>query len=105
MPSAGEILALSIVERLQKAGHVAYFAGGCVRDRIMGRKPKDFDVATAARPEQILALYPRAQQVGVSFGVVLIRTRRAPDGSFAQVEVATFRADGTYSDGRRPDSV
>lgn len=93
-------LALRIVRQLQEAGHVAYWAGGCVRDRLMGREPKDFDVATDALPEQVLKLFPRSQKVGVAFGVVLVRQR---DG--AQVEVATFRSDGVYSDGRHPDSV
>src|SRR5438045_2003235 len=93
-------LAMRIVQRLAQAGHVAYWAGGCVRDRLMGRDPQDYDVATAARPEQVLALFPHSQKVGVAFGVVLVRQR---DGS--QVEVATFRSDGVYSDGRHPDSV
>jgi poly(A) polymerase len=68
-----EKLARLIVERLQGAGHTAYFAGGCVRDRVMNREPKDFDVATSARPEEVLKLFPHSQQVGVAFGVVLVR--------------------------------
>jgi len=97
--SSSETLALHVVQRLQGAGHVAYWAGGCVRDRLMGRPPKDYDVATSARPEEVLRLFPRGQKVGVAFGVVLVREKKN------QVEVATFRADGVYSDGRHPDTV
>jgi poly(A) polymerase len=101
--TAAEQLAQSIVHRLQSAGHVAYYAGGCVRDRLMNCEPKDFDVATSATPDQVFKLFPRSQQVGAAFGVILVRQKNA--GSFTQVEVATFRSDGTYSDGRHPDSV
>ncbi|HUO11035.1 MAG TPA: CCA tRNA nucleotidyltransferase [Phycisphaerae bacterium] len=94
-----ENFAFQIVQRLQQAGHVAYWAGGCVRDRLMGGTPKDFDVATSARPEEVLTLFPRGQKVGVAFGVILVREKKL------QVEIATFRADGDYSDGRHPDSV
>jgi poly(A) polymerase len=90
----------SIVRRLQSAGHTAYFAGGCVRDELRGEPPHDYDVATSARPEQVEALFPRhSDLVGKSFGVVIVRW----DG--AMVEVATFRRDGPYRDGRHPDSV
>jgi len=106
MVTPAENLALRIIQRLQAAGHVAYLAGGCVRDRIMGRVPKDFDVATSARPEQVLGLFPRGQQVGAAFGVILVVERNPVAGEpRLQVEVATFRSDGTYSDGRHPDSV
>lgn len=91
--------ATAIVRRLQEAGHVAYFAGGCVRDQLLGRSPADYDVATSAHPEQVMDLFGRSQQVGVSFGVVLVRQKQQT------VEVATFRSDGQYSDGRRPDHV
>lgn len=101
MPNSAEQLALSIIQRLQAAGHIAYLAGGCVRDRLMGATPKDFDVATSATPVQLLKLFPRSQQVGAAFGVILVREKRDP----VQIEVATFRTDGTYSDGRHPDSV
>ncbi len=94
-----EEFGIFVVKRLQEAGHVAYWAGGCVRDRLMGCAPKDFDVATSAKPEEVLRLFPRSQKVGVAFGVVLVREKGR------QVEVATFRADGDYSDGRHPDSV
>jgi poly(A) polymerase len=107
MTAPAEQLATSIVQRLQAAGHVAYFAGGCVRDRLLGSHPKDFDVATSARPEQVLRLFPRSQQVGAAFGVILVRERKNREdvGPPPQVEVATFRSDGSYSDGRHPDSV
>ncbi len=98
-PVSTEALARLVVEKLQSAGHTAYWAGGCVRDRLMGRPPKDYDVATSARPEQVVEIFPRAQKVGAAFGVILVREKQQ------QVEVATFRADGAYSDGRHPDSV
>ena len=85
--------------RLREQGYEAYLVGGCVRDILLGREPKDFDIATNASPEGILQLFPGSGQVGAHFGVVLVR-----DGPW-QVEVATFRCDGDYSDGRRPDSV
>lgn len=91
--------ALAIVRALVDAGHVAYFAGGCVRDALLGQQPKDYDVATSATPDAVRRLFRRAQGVGQAFGVVLVRI-----GS-SQIEVATFRADGNYSDGRRPDEV
>lgn len=91
--------ALRIIESLRAAGHVAYLAGGCVRDRLLGRAPKDYDVATDAPPERVQALFPRARQVGAKFGVMLVR-RNGCD-----IEVATFRCDGDYTDGRHPDHV
>jgi putative nucleotidyltransferase with HDIG domain len=84
-----------IVRELGSKGYSAYFVGGCVRDLLLGRSAKDFDIATDATPAQVLAIYPRAQQVGAHFGVVLV------DG----VEVATFRSDYAYQDGRRPTEV
>src|SRR5579884_4253115 len=98
-PVSTEALARAVVQQLQSAGHIAYYAGGCVRDRLMGRPPKDYDVATSARPEQVIQIFPRAQKVGAAFGVILVREKNQ------QIEVATFRADGAYSDGRHPDSV
>ncbi len=98
-----ESLARRIVDRLQAAGHTAYFAGGCVRDRLMGRTPADYDVATSARPGEVAALFPKSQQVGAAFGVVLVRSGRGAQA--ASVEVATFRTEGAYSDGRHPDAV
>lgn len=88
-----------IIQKLTQAGHTALMAGGCVRDMMLGREPKDYDVATSATPEQVVALFPRAQTVGAHFGVVIVRLNHE------HVEVATFRSDGSYSDGRRPDSV
>lgn len=91
--------ALAIVQTLQRARHLAYFAGGCVRDMLWNLAPKDFDVATDAPPQRVRELFPKSQGVGQAFGVVLVRQGRS------QIEVATFRADGSYSDGRRPDDV
>ena len=94
-----ESAARAVAVRLQRAGFTAYFAGGCVRDRLRGIAPHDFDVATNARPEQVQALFPRTVAVGAHFGVI-----RVMDGPF-QFEVASFRADGVYIDGRRPVDV
>src|SRR5271163_2597246 len=104
--------ALTIVQTLRNAGHEAYFAGGCVRDLLLGGAPKDFDVATSATPEQVISLFPRTQAVGAHFGVILVlgdvlgeTPEQAQAGERSAIEVATFRHDGVYSDGRRPDSV
>src|SRR5437868_14076788 len=91
--------ARSVVARLRDRGHVAYFAGGCVRDLVRGTKPKDFDVATDARPEQVQAIFPRTYAVGAHFGVIVVLE------SGSQFEVATFRSDGLYIDGRHPVEV
>lgn len=91
--------AVAIVRTLREAGHAAYFAGGCVRDELLGLEPLDYDVATDARPERIQKLFRRTAAVGASFGVVLVK-----EGGVT-VEVATFRSDGPYSDKRRPDRV
>src|SRR5688572_30028855 len=91
--------ALAVVQRLRGAGHVAYFAGGCVRDLLLGLEPKDYDVATDAPPDRVRELFKRTQAVGQAFGVILVRVGRS------QVEVATFRAEGKYLDGRRPSEV
>ena len=95
--------ALAIARRLRDAGHQAFFAGGCVRDLLLGLAPKDFDVATSATPDQIVALFPKTFTVGAHFGVVLV-CNEIDDVEIA-TEVATFRSDGAYSDGRRPDAV
>ncbi len=92
-----------VAERLRAAGHQAYFAGGCVRDLLLGREPQDYDVATSARPEQVFAVFPGAFGVGAHFGVVLV-PQKSEDARIV-TEVATFRSDGTYSDGRHPDAV
>jgi len=97
--------ATEVVARLQKAGYQAFWAGGCVRDELLGLPPADYDVATDARPEQVQALYKRSHSFGASFGVVEVLGPRGPDGSWLKVQVATFRSDGVYSDGRRPDQV
>lgn len=97
--TTGSQLARRISARLEAAGHAAFLVGGCVRDLLLGRAPKDFDVSTDATPDQVLQLFPKANQVGAHFGVVLVR-----DGG-AQVEVATFRSDHAYEDGRHPGHV
>jgi poly(A) polymerase len=89
-------LATDIVRRLRSAGHEAYLAGGCVRDQLLGREPLDFDVATAAPPETVRGLFSRTVPVGVHFGVILVVEQGVP------FEVATFRSDDVYVDGRRP---
>jgi poly(A) polymerase len=94
-----ETLAHGVIAKLRNSGHQAYLVGGCVRDLLMGANPKDFDIATDARPDRIMSLFPNSGQVGAHFGVVLVRD------AFAQVEVATFRSDNDYTDGRRPASV
>ena len=94
--------ALEIGGKLRAAGYEAYFAGGCVRDLLLGREPKDFDVATSAEPEVVLGMFERTFAVGAQFGVVLV----VAEGEEQIVtEVATFRSDGAYSDGRHPDGV
>lgn len=93
----------AIAGTLREAGYQALWAGGCVRDLTLGLIPSDYDVATDARPEQVMALFPRRTiPVGESFGVVRVL---GPHGSGLVVEVATFRSDGAYVDGRRPESV
>jgi poly(A) polymerase len=98
-----QIAAESIVERLRAEGYDAYFAGGCVRDLLLGHAPADFDVATSAKPDAVLAIFPRTFAVGAHFGVILVADEL--DGQQIVTEVATFRSDGAYSDGRRPESV
>ncbi|MBF0199102.1 MAG: CCA tRNA nucleotidyltransferase [Planctomycetes bacterium] len=91
--------AQQIALKLAEAGHETVIAGGAVRDILLGKKPKDFDVATLAEPQIVLDLFSKTQKVGIAFGVVLVR-------DFGEaIEVATFRSDGSYSDGRRPDQV
>jgi len=97
--SAAERAARQVVRCLRESGHVAYFAGGCVRDRLRGVEPTDFDVATDARAEDVQELFERTVAVGVQFGVVLVLVDGQP------IEVATFRSDAEYADGRHPVSV
>jgi len=93
-----------IVAELRRPGHKAYLVGGCVRDLLLGREPADFDVATDATPEQVMAIFPETFAVGAQFGVVLVPDNFA-DNKSGVVEVATFRSDVGYSDGRHPDQV
>ena len=99
MPSTLYKNAVETVRKLQESGHEAYFVGGCVRDQVMGLEPHDYDVVTDALPDRVEELFRRTVPVGKAFGVILVLAGRH---SF---EVATFRADGQYADGRRPDSV
>lgn len=99
MSADKENKALAIIERLRRAGFAAYLAGGCVRDRVLGIKAKDFDIATDARPEVVQRLFDNSVAVGARFGVIMVII----DGD--QFEVATFRADAPYLDGRRPSAV
>ncbi len=94
-----EKTAREIAARLREEGHIAHFAGGCVRDILRGETPKDFDIATDAKPESVQKLFPRTYAVGARFGVIIVL-----ENSF-QFEVATFRSDEAYIDGRRPSAV
>jgi poly(A) polymerase len=107
--------ATSIVQTLGQRGFQAYLVGGCVRDLLLGREPKDYDVATNATPEQVMGIFPETYAVGAQFGVVLVPASErdvasnvstdAGGGASRCVEVATFRSDIGYSDGRHPDEV
>lgn len=94
-----ETTARALVDRLRAAGHIAYFAGGCVRDMVRGQTPKDIDIATDARPGEVQKLFHRTYAVGAHFGVIVVL-----EGDW-QFEVATFRSDGAYLDGRHPVAV
>jgi poly(A) polymerase len=102
-PSQARDFALDIVRRLRQAGFQALWAGGCVRDQLLNLPPKDYDVATDATPEQIRSIFGRRRTlaIGQSFGVIVVLGPK----SAGQVDVATFRQDAAYSDGRHPDSV
>lgn len=91
--------AVGIVRHIRDNGYSAFFAGGCVRDMLMDREPSDYDIATNARPDEIMKMFRRSIPVGVNFGVVNVIVDNF------QFEIATFRSDGLYSDGRRPDTV
>ncbi|MBV9502485.1 MAG: CCA tRNA nucleotidyltransferase [Acidobacteriaceae bacterium] len=97
---ARQALALASVRRLRASSYKAYLVGGCVRDRLLGIMPKDFDINTDAKPDEVLRLFPGSQLVGIHFGVVLVSS-----GGGVQVEVATFRSESDYSDGRHPDHI
>lgn len=113
MPSIPQLVAtpefaaaLTIVRTLRERGCEAWLAGGCVRDLLLGRQPNDYDVSTSARPEIVLDLFPRTFAVGAHFGVVLVATAaESREEDLILTEVATFRSDGLYSDGRHPDEV
>ena len=91
--------AFSVIRSLRESGYDAYLVGGCVRDILLGRRPKDYDVTTNARPEQVMALFPKTIPIGASFGVVTVVVE------CHNIEVATFRSDGKYEDGRHPETV
>ena len=93
------LIAIEIVRGLQAAGHEAYFVGGCVRDQLLGLEPQDYDIATSAVPEQIESLFPHTVPVGRQFGVVVVIEQGIP------FQVATFRAEADYRDGRHPSRV
>jgi poly(A) polymerase len=103
--------ATSIVRELRERGFQAYFAGGCVRDTVLGLEPADYDVTTDAKPQDVMRIFPKTYAVGAQFGVVLVpipeemRYETLPPEHPHAVEVATFRSDGIYSDGRHPDYV
>ena len=112
MPGSSQFeAAVKIVETLRSGGYEAWLAGGCVRDLLLRREPMDYDVATSATPDVVLEMFPRTFAVGAHFGVVLVASEAGAgckDGSVAErcvTEVATFRSDGVYSDGRHPDEV
>ena len=102
-PLAAKQFALQVVQRLREAGFESLWAGGCVRDMLLGREPNDYDVATAATPEQVREVFGRRRTlaIGAAFGVITVLGSKQQ----GQIEVATFRCDAEYSDGRRPDSV
>jgi poly(A) polymerase len=91
--------AIGIIERLRDQGYEGYLAGGCVRDMLIGKTPQDYDIATNATPDDTVKLFPKTIPVGAQFGVVLVMIESQP------FEVATFRHDGPYKDGRRPAHV
>ena len=101
---AARALAEQICRTLRAAGHQAYLVGGCVRDILLKREPVDYDVATDATPDRVQQLFPRSLAVGAQFGVIVV-TGDPETQAGLQVEVATFRSDMGYSDGRHPDKV
>ena len=99
MGSEMRTAAFQVVQKLQDEGYQAVFAGGCVRDQLLGLTPKDYDVATSATPHEVIQFFPNAVTVGAHFGVVLVKVQGCA------IEIATFRTDGSYADGRKPESV
>ena len=108
LTSEKALAATRIARTLREHSHSAYLVGGCVRDLLLGREPGDYDIATSATPREVIRIFPQTYAVGAQFGVVLVPVRRdTPEGerdNYA-IEVATFRSDGAYSDGRHPDEV
>jgi poly(A) polymerase len=102
--SEAAALAERVCRILREAGYQAYLVGGCVRDILLGREPADYDVATDATPDRVEQLFPESLAVGAQFGVIVV-TENSVSGDPLQVEVATFRSDIGYSDGRHPDQV
>jgi poly(A) polymerase len=108
LSSEKALAATRIARTLREHSHSAYLVGGCVRDLLLDREPADFDVATSATPEQVMQLFPLTYAVGAQFGVVLVpvlRDTAAGERDNYAIEVATYRSDGAYSDGRHPDEV
>jgi poly(A) polymerase len=100
--------ATQIVRALRDRGYSAYLVGGCVRDLVLGREPADYDVATSATPDEVMRVFPQTYAVGAQFGVVLVPVRKDDENGAREnyaIEVATYRSDGLYSDGRHPDQV
>jgi len=99
--------ALKVLQQLRERGYTAYFVGGCVRDLLLGTLPQDYDIATSAHPEQVMSLFPNTIAVGAQFGVVIVVEGLDEDNETKpiHVEVATYRSDVGYSDGRHPDAV
>jgi poly(A) polymerase len=102
--------AIRVVRELRRYGFQSYLAGGCVRDMVLGLEPTDYDVTTDATPNEVMRIFPETYAVGAQFGVVLVPVPKEgrefdPAGPPHPVEVATFRSDGLYSDGRHPDQV
>src|SRR3954469_16285419 len=103
-PARQRAFALEIAQKLRSGGFEALWAGGCVRDELLGLTPKDYDVATSATPDQVRKLFRRTVAVGACFGVVEVLGPRG-QGRPLMIQVATFRTDMGYSDGRHPDAV
>ncbi|MEK6555161.1 MAG: CCA tRNA nucleotidyltransferase [Bdellovibrionota bacterium] len=93
-----------VCQELQSRGHLAYLAGGAVRDALLGKRPKDFDIATSARPHEVEQIFQNTVAVGKAFGVIVVIVD-GPNDARVSLEVTTFRSDGDYKDGRRPDSI
>jgi poly(A) polymerase len=105
IPKAGNA-ALQALRILREQGHQALWVGGCVRDLLLGRAPADYDVATSATPGEVMRIFPQSSAVGAKFGVVLVPVKVLGDAdACGHIEIATFRSDGAYLDGRHPDSV